>query len=42
MANSSCLLVCTFLGNFLAPVSVAAHKVKNLDHGNKDEGHACD
>ena len=39
MANLGCLLVRTFLGNFLAPVLVAAHKVNNLDHGNEDEDH---
>ena len=36
MANLSCLLVYTF-GNFLAPVLVAAHTVKNLGFGNKLE-----
>ena len=30
MANLGCLLVCKF-GNFLVPVLVAAHTVKNLD-----------
>ena len=33
MANLGCLLVCT-IGNFLAPVLVAAHTVNNLDFGN--------
>ena len=36
VANLSCLLVYTF-GNFLAPVLVAAHTVKNLGFGNKLE-----
>ena len=36
MANLNCLLVYTF-GNFLAPVLVAAHTVKNLGFDNKLE-----
>ena len=36
MANLGCLLVCD-LGNFLAPVLVAAHAVNNLDLGNEPE-----
>ena len=36
MANLGCLLVFTF-GNFLVPVLVAVHKVKNLDLGNEFE-----
>ena len=34
MANLSCFLVCT-LGNFLAPVLVAAHEVNNVDLSHK-------
>ena len=36
MANLGCLLMCMF-GNFLAPVSVAAHTVNNLDLGDEPE-----
>ena len=38
MANLGCLLVCT-LGNFLAPVLVAAHTVNNLDLGNEQQSY---
>ena len=43
MANLGCLLVCTF-GSFLAPVSVAAHTVNNLDLGHEleNEGYESD
>ena len=43
MANLVCLLVCT-LGNFLAPILVAAHAVSNLELGNKleNEGYESD
>ena len=36
MANLGYFLVCSF-GNFLGPVLVAAHTVKNLDLGDKRE-----
>ena len=36
MANLGCFLVCT-LGNFLAPVLVAAHTINNVDFGDEPE-----
>ena len=36
MANLGYLLVCKF-GNFLAPVLIAAHTVKNVDSGDESE-----
>ena len=36
MVNLGCLLVC-IVGNFLAPVLVAAYAVNNLDLGSKAE-----
>ena len=43
MANLGCLLVCT-LGNFLAPVLVAAYIVNNVGPGNEleNEGYESD
>ena len=45
MFNLGCLLACTF-GNFLMPVLVDAHAVKNLDLGDeqgpKDKGYEND
>ena len=43
MANLGCLLVCT-LGNFLAPVLIAAHTANNVDFAekNEDEGYESD
>ena len=34
MANLGCLLVCVF-GDYLAPILVAVHTVKNLDHSDE-------
>ena len=36
MANLGCLLVCT-LGNFLAPVLIAAHTANNVDFGDEND-----
>ena len=36
MANLGCLLVCTF-GNFLEPLSIAAHTANNVDVGDEPE-----
>ena len=36
VANLGCLLIC-MLGNFLAPVLVAAHTVNNFDLGDEPE-----
>ena len=36
MGSQDCLFVCTF-GNYLAPVSIAAHTANNLDFGDKPE-----
>ena len=36
MANLGCFLLCT-LGNFLAPVLVAAHTINNVDFGDEPE-----
>ena len=43
MANLGCPLVCTF-GDYLAPILVTVHTVKNLDHGNEleNEGYESD
>ena len=37
MANLDCLFVCT-LGNYLAPVLIAAHTANNVDFGG-EQGH---
>ena len=39
MASLGCLLACT-LGNFLAPVLIAAHTANNLDFGD-EQGYDC-
>ena len=43
MAGLGCLFVC-MLGNFLAPVLIAAHTTNNLDLGNEleNEGYESD
>ena len=45
MASLGCLLVCTF-GSLLAPVSVLAHTINNLDlgdeQGHENEGYKID
>ena len=37
MANLGCLFVCT-LGNYIAPVLIAAHTASNVDFGD-EQGH---
>ena len=34
MTNLGCLFVCVF-GDYLAPILVAVHTVKNLDHSDE-------
>ena len=36
LKNLGCPLVCT-LGNFLAPVLIAAHTANNVDFGNEND-----